>query len=341
MPFATHEMTIDAESPFLGGRIDRCVQSLVGVSRSQITGMFDHECVFVNGVLELSPARRLEPGHRVRVRYELNRRYSPKPHRRKVHRGFSIVHEDTGVIVVEKSAELLTVPTDANEPHTLVDRVNEYVKYEGHGRGAFVVHRLDRGVSGLLVFGKTQELAKHLQRQFAQRKPEREYRALVAGIVAEDEGEFCSRLATSKNLNRYSTKKEGEGELAITHFQVLERLRDVTLLTARLETGRRNQIRVHLAEAGHPVLGDTRYKADIAAHQEWPYRRMALHAAMLAFHHPVTDEPLRFSSEIPREMTKVLNKQRESRQLRERRSERGARAKSSGPPKRERRPRKK
>ena len=307
LPFLTREIVIDANTALLNGRIDRCVQELAGGSRSHVTGLFDHDCVTLNGQLEINPGRILCVGDHVQVRFEENRRYAPRrrPEQQR-HRGFSIVFEDRHLVVVDKSADLLTVPTDGREPHTLMYRVNEHVRREGRGRGAFVVHRLDRGVSGLLVFGKTKDDARLLQEQFRQRKPERQYDALVAGIIEQDRGEFRSYLATGKNLTRYSTDDEDDGQLAVTHYQVTERLPDLTHVTVQLETGRRNQIRVHFAEAQHPVLGDQRYRSDLWKEIRWQHKRFAMHASTLGFNHPISSEPLLFTSPLPNEMTNFM-----------------------------------
>jgi 23S rRNA pseudouridine1911/1915/1917 synthase len=168
------------------------------------------------------------------------------------------------------------------------------------------VHRLDRGVSGLLVFGKTQEITRAIKDQFALNKPEREYVAIAAGALEAAHGTFQSLLATDKDLNRFSTDDEEIGQLAITHFRVIARLNGATLVQVRLETGRRNQFRVHFAEAGHPVLGDPRYEPELAAHPRWHHQRLALHARLLGFEHPVTQEPLKFESPLPAEMERFL-----------------------------------
>src|SRR5262249_52015609 len=159
----------------------------------------------------------------------------------------------------------------------------EYVRHVGKARGAYSVHRLDRGVSGLLVFGKTPEIVRQLKDQFAASKPEREYVAIVAGQMRQQHGTFESLLATDKDLTRFSTDDETIGQLAITTFRVVKMLGAATLVQVRLETGRRNQIRVHFAEAGHPVLGDPRYEPERAAHRRWPHKRLALHARLLGF----------------------------------------------------------
>jgi 23S rRNA pseudouridine1911/1915/1917 synthase len=309
MPIVTRETVVDAASPYVGGRIDRLVQELAGGTRSHVTGLFDHDCVTCNGKPLRETAWRLAAGDRVAVRYEAGRRYSPRP-RPRPHRGFVVVYEDGELIVVDKAPELLTVPTDRGERYTLAERVHEYVRRVRGGRGAFPVHRLDRGVSGLLVFAKTKPLADRLRDQFAARKPARRYVAIVAGRLAAAKGEFRSYLATDKSLNRYSTDDRAVGQYAVTHYRVLEYLADTTLVEVRLETGRRNQIRVHFAEAGHPVLGDPRYRPDAARHRDWPYERIALHAQTLGFDHPLTGAPLRFDSRLPVEMMRFINRSR-------------------------------
>jgi 23S rRNA pseudouridine1911/1915/1917 synthase len=302
MPRARKSATVAADSPLLGQRIDHLVQQLVGLSRSQIVGLFDHGCVTLNGALCTQPGQKLIAGDVVEISYDSHQRYHPRPKPRK-YLGFEIVYEDKHLIVVHKPAELLTVPTVRQETNTLQHKVEEYVRHVSKGRGAFTVHRLDRGVSGLLVFSKSQDVMRQLKDQFALNKPEREYVALVAGAMPQQQGTFESLLATDRDLNRFSTEDEAIGQRAVTHFRVISQLADATLLQVRLETGRRNQIRVHFAEAGHPVLGDPRYRPDLATtHHRWPHERLALHARLLGFEHPATGQELRFESPLPREM---------------------------------------
>ena len=168
------------------------------------------------------------------------------------------------------------------------------------------MHRLDRGVSGLLVFGKSQIMADRLRDQFASRKPERLYNAIVAGKMKQTQGEFRSYLTTAKSLTRYSTNDPSAGELAVTHYQVLEYLADTTLVEVQLETGRRNQIRVHFSEAGHPVLGDPRYSPEEAQHAHWPHERIALHARTLGIANPETGVAMKFDLPLPPEMARFI-----------------------------------
>lgn len=305
MPFATKELVLAENAPEIGARIDRAVQTLTGLPRSQVLGLFDHDCVTLNGEVCHEAGLKLVAGYQIAVRWDTHRKYHPKP-RPRGPLGFEVVFEDKHLIVVNKPPHLLTVPTDHGETNTLVDKVSTYVRHIGKGRGAFVCHRLDRGVSGLLVFGKTQQVSDQIRDQFEARKPQRRYVALVAGLVKPAEGTFRTHLATAQNLTRYSTEDEDVGQLAITHYRVVRHVIDTTLVEVWLETGRRNQIRVHFSEAGHPVLGDERYRPEDARHPAWPYERLALHAWTLGFDHPVTGEPLAFQTQLPHEFNAFL-----------------------------------
>ena len=296
--------------PELAGRVDRVVQQLCGCSRAQARGLVDHGCVAVDGSPVQAAAEPVGPGAEVVVRFEPTTRYRPKP-RARGHRGFRLVFEDDHLIVVDKSAALLTVPTQRGETNTLLDAVWRHVSRDKRrALKPAVVHRLDRGTSGLLVFGKSGGIAAALQEQLRLHKPQREYRALVARGIHVDQGTFRSRLSTGANLDRYSLAQQEGGQEAVTHFRVAERLRGATLVDVRLETGRRHQIRVHFAEAGHPVLADPRYRPERARHPAWAARRLALHAALLAFNHPKTGAELRFESPLPDEFERFLRRTR-------------------------------
>jgi 23S rRNA pseudouridine1911/1915/1917 synthase len=306
MPIVETSLSVTVDSPWIESRVDRLVQQWTAGSRSQVMGLFDHRCVSINGAVTMEPGRRLAVGDHVAIRYDNSRRYHPIPPA--AHRsGVSVIYEDRNVIVVLKPAELLSVPTRRGERNTLVDRVHDYVRKVSGGRGAFIVQRLDRGVSGLMVFGKSLAMADRLRDQFEARKPERKYVAIVAGQMTPHEGVFESYLATDKSLNRYSTTDEEVGQLAITHFCCREFYDGATMVDVWLETGRRNQIRVHFAEAGYPLLGDPRYRPELARHRLWSYQRIALHAATLAFNDPITGETRRFQSPLPPEMVSFVS----------------------------------
>ena len=302
MPFDTKTLAVTAGTPSELRKLDRAVQSLTALSRQQILGLFHHQCVKLNGRACEQPWQRLSVGDTVEVRYDPHQRYRPRQTRPR-QLGFDLQFEDDHLIVVNKPASWLTVPTARREPHTLIQRVSEYLTQANRRRRVRVqaVQRLDRGVSGVLVFAKTDGAARGLRAQFQQHKPERQYVAIVAGGIGPDAGAFRSHLAPSKALRRDSPADEADGELAITHYRVERRLADSTLVRVWLETGRRNQIRVHFAEAKHPVLGDARYASDRAQHPRWRTKRLALHAAVLVFQHPVTGATCRFETSLPAE----------------------------------------
>ena len=295
MPIQTRDHEVKAEE---AGRVDKLVATLVSMSRGQVRGLIAAGGVQLNGRACADPGEPVAAGDRLTVRFDPSRRYHEPPPPRATH-GFTVVYQDEHLVVVNKEAGLLTVPTDRGDRNTLVDRLNAHLK-RGQVRGPTVgvVHRLDRDTSGLLVFARRPEIATRLIRQFAEHHPDRQYVALAAGRIVRDRDTIRSYLSTDRALNQRSGP---EGDLAVTHYEVQRRYRDVTAVAVRLETGQRNQIRVHLAELGHPVLGDVRYRPDLASHPAWPYPRLALHARSLGFAHPVHGRPLVFEAELPRE----------------------------------------
>lgn len=301
MPLVNQQTVVAAAD---AGRVDRVVAKLTGRSRAQVRGLIQNQCVTINGTACTSDFDRVEAGDTVVVRHDPGQNYPDKPVL-SVRAPFRILFEDDYLLVVEKAAHLLTVPTPKREKDTLVHHLQTYVsRGRKHLGRVEIVHRLDRGVSGVLVFAKNKIVAETLRDQFAAAKPERAYIALVAGRMAADRGTFDKPLVTDEHtIQRRCATQPGVGERAVTHYVVEKRYSRATRVRVRLETGRRNQIRVHFADAGHPVLGDPRYEPDLARHPRWPHRRMALHAATLAFAHPVTGAPLRFEAPEPREFT--------------------------------------
>ena len=294
MPKERRNATVDQDTP----RVDHVVQSLTGASRAVVRGMFDHGCVTVDGAPCAEAGLPAARGAVVEVVFDPRQHYRERPAIRP-NRAFRVAFEDSYLVVVEKNAGILTVPTVRRERDTLVNAVAAHFSRGRVPQVAYVVHRLDRDTSGLLVFARSDAICQALKQQFADRKPEREYAALVAGHVTDAKGTFRSYLATDEDLDEVSSDDPGEGRLAVTHFDVVERVRGATFVSVHLETGRRNQIRVHFADAGHPVLGDTRYSPERARHPAWREPRLALHAKTLGFVHPVTGRPVRITTELP------------------------------------------
>lgn len=205
--------------------------------------------------------------------------------------GLRLVHEDEDLLVVDKPAGLLTIATERERVRTAYRMVWDYLAASRPPRRPFVVHRLDRETSGLVVFAKSPAAKQALQAQFESRAAERVYVALVEGVVAAEDGVLRSRLVQDRSLR---VRAAPAGKEAVTRFRVLRRRGERTLLEVALETGRRRQIRVQLAELGHPIVGD-------AAHGGRASRRLCLHATRLAFIHPRTRAPVSFRSAAPRD----------------------------------------
>lgn len=191
-----------------------------------------------------------------------------------------LIHEDADLLVIDKPPGLLTIADLSERERTAYRLLRDWMEGRDAGR-IFIVHRLDRETSGLLVVARTNKAKEVLQEQFRLRRPERRYVARVEGAVREDSGTLASRLAEDRSLRVRPTRDARQGREAITRYRVLEREADTTLLELTLETGRRGQIRAQLAALGHPIVGDRAYGS------RWnPLRRVCLHATRLGFTHP-------------------------------------------------------
>jgi 23S rRNA pseudouridine1911/1915/1917 synthase len=212
-----------------------------------------------------------------------------------------LVFEDAQILVVDKPPGLLTIATERERERTAYRLLAEYVGAHGGGPAStrpgaprlFIVHRLDRDTSGLLVFAKSAGVKRGLQAQFEARSVERRYVAVVEGAVRDPLGTLRTQLRENRSLRVRRTRGRGEGREAITNYRVLQRSATTTLLELSLVTGRRGQIRAQLAELGHPILGDPAYGA-----RHDPARRLCLHATRLAFTHP-SGHRVVFESQAP------------------------------------------
>jgi len=209
-------------------------------------------------------------------------------------RGLAILYEDRDILVVDKPSGLLTVGTEREKARTAYFALTEYVR-KGDARSRnriFIVHRLDRETSGVLVFAKNEEAKFRLQRGWDETR--KRYLAVVHGKCEKRSETITTYLTENSAYGVYSTADTKKGKWSQTAYTVLKETKDLTLLDIELLTGRKHQIRVHLADRGHPVVGDKRYGRANTAH-----RRLALHARSLSFRHPVSGEELTFEAQAP------------------------------------------
>ncbi len=223
------------------------------------------------------------------------------PNSRFLPKGLSILHEDRDILVVDKPSGLLTVATDSEKIKTAFVSLTDYIRKGSTSsrKRIYVVHRLDRDTSGILVFAKSEEVKDKLQSGW--QNIEKKYVAVVHGHFKEPSGVITSYLAENKAQVVYSVKDITLGKLSHTSYRVLKETKNYSLVEVDLLTGRKNQIRVHFAEEKHPIVGDTKYGEDRKS-----YPRMALHARSISFEHPFHGKKMFFETEIPSFLTGLV-----------------------------------
>jgi 23S rRNA pseudouridine1911/1915/1917 synthase len=219
--------------------------------------------------------------------------------------GLRILFEDDIILVVDKPSGLLSVATDEEKEKTAHQVLINYVKVRNSDARVYVVHRLDKDTSGVMMFAKTEEIQQSLQNSWTDVVQDRVYVTVVEGTVRETSGTIQKWIKESKTKTMFVTKP-GDGVKAVTHYQVLKSNAEYSLLQVELDTGRKNQIRVHMQSLGHPIIGDRRYGST-----KNPLRRLGLHARVLSFRHPVTQEIMKFETAIPTAFRKLFPSQTE------------------------------
>lgn len=278
---------------------------ITGISWSRARGLCQGGLVAVDGRLATDPAQRLAAGQKLEV---VLKAAAPRPEPRLA----TMVYEDTHLVVVDKPAGVSSVPYERGERGTALDQVRARWRRQGRpSRPLFVVHRIDKETSGLLVFAKTKTAERALARLFRAHAVERTYICVAHGAVRTRRIE--TRLVSDRGDGlRGSTLRPGQGRRAVTHLRIVERLPAATLCEARLETGKTHQIRVHLAEAGHPLVGERVYIRDFlkSGRLPFPSSRLLLHAATLAFAHPITGARVELESPLPTDFRVELERLR-------------------------------
>ena len=263
------------------------MKALDGISRNKAKAILAGGGVTVNGKNRSQHDFPLNPGDRV----EISKRKSGPTLQNKHVR---LVYEDAYIIVIEKGVGILSMAS-SHHAYSVKTVIDDYLRKSHQGATAHVVHRLDRDTSGLLVYAKTIEAEQILEHNWREIVTDRRYVALASGVMEQKKGTVQSYLKDNKAYITYSSPTDNGGKLAITHYRVLRSNDTHTLVELKLETGRKNQIRVHLQDLGHPVCGDIKY-----GNGDDPHHRLCLHAYRLCFYHPITGEPLKFETALPR-----------------------------------------
>ena len=256
-------------------------------SRTKIKATLQGRGIKVNGKTVSQFDFPLEPGMKVAVSKTKRNQQSFK------NRYVKIVYEDKWLIVIEKNVGILSMAA-GHSSLNVKSVLDDYFKKSHQKCTAHVVHRLDRDTSGLMVYAKDMETEQILEHNWHDIVYDRRYVAVVSGEMEKDEGTIENWLKDNKAYITYSSPVDNGGKMAITHYHVLDRTTDHSLVEFKLETGRKNQIRVHAADMGHPVCGDTKY-----GNGDDPLHRLCLHAWLLCFTHPVTGEPMEFDTIVP------------------------------------------
>lgn len=256
--------------------------------RNSVKSILARGQVLVNDQVVTAYNCPLEPGHTVTIRMGRVEEKQPLI-------GVTIIHEDDDVIVVRKEAGLLSIASEQENELTAYRQLMVHVRGKDPNSRIFVVHRLDRDTSGVMLFAKSEKVQQQLQNTWQDSVKERSYVALVEGWVKKSEGTISSWLRESSTMKMYSSSRPNDGLHAVTHYKTIQTNKAYTLLEVSLETGRKNQIRVHMEDIGHPIVGDKKYgsKSRIIG-------RLGLHARVLAFIHPTTGKIMRFETDIPK-----------------------------------------
>lgn len=257
-------------------------------SKNNIKSLLKNECIYVNDKIVTKYNYIVDVGDIITIGKKINNNDF----------NLKIIYEDNDIIVIDKPSKILTISNDKEKEKTLYREVSNYLKREN--KKVFVIHRLDYDTSGIIMFAKNQKIQKLYQENWNKLAKKREYTAIVEEIT-NSHGHIESYLKMSRTLQVYSSKNN-DGLLAITDYERIKYNDKYSLLKIHISTGRRNQIRCHMADIKHPILGDSRYQSKTN-----PLNRLALHANRLEIINPLTNKLMIFNSELPSEFINIFN----------------------------------
>ena len=284
------DYTVDVDMPLM----EFLMKAMAGASRTKVKEVLTQRMVYVDKKITTQYNYPLVKGQLVQI---IKRRNIYELHNPFV----SVVYEDMFLIVVEKQVGIVTSEPRGSRMNSVKKILNEYVKHKSHSFSVHTVHRLDRETSGLLLFAKNREVQQQFIDNWHDIVTDRRYAAVVEGNVEKNANTIVSWLTEGKNFTMESSPVDNGGQQAITNYAVRKRNDKYTLMDLKLDTGRKNQIRVHMHDIGHPVVGDTKYGST-----EDPVGRILLHAYKLEFTHPVTREHLKLEIPLPAEFKQLI-----------------------------------
>ena len=274
--------------------IEFIMEKMYGISRNRAKALITNRVVIVNNAITTHPLTELKAGQVVQIDRS-KRKMSFHSNE------LDIVYEDPYLLIIDKHPGLLSMSNNSRQ-QTVQTVLNHYLEKGGGRNTLHLVHRLDRDTSGLMVYAKDVQTQQSLINGWQQLVTDRRYIALVEGELENSRGRIQSWLTEDKRFITHSSPVDNGGKLAVTHYEVMASLNGYSLVECELETGRKNQIRVHMADLGHPIVGDHKYGSE-----NDPIRRLGLHAYMLCFVHPVTGKHMRFETPVPALFEKCLN----------------------------------
>ena len=274
--------------------IEFVMEKMYGISRNRAKALITNRVVLVNNAITTHPLTELKAGQVVQIDRS-KRKMSFHSNE------LDIVYEDPYLLIIDKHPGLLSMSNNSRQ-QTVQTVLNRYLEKGGGRNTSHLVHRLDRDTSGLMVYAKDVQTQQSLINGWQQLVTDRRYIALVEGELENSRGRIQSWLTEDKRFITHSSLVDNGGKLAVTHYEVVASSNGYSLVECELETGRKNQIRVHMADLGHPVVGDHKYGSE-----NDPIRRLGLHAYMLCFVHPVTGKHMRFETPVPALFEKCLN----------------------------------
>ena len=271
------------------------IANLPNKKRKLIKAVLRDRQVLVDGEIITQFDHPLHPGQRIEVQWE-------KLVQGKHPRELNIIYIDEDIVIINKPAGLLTIATNKDESKTAYAMLFNYLKAENPENKLFIIHRLDRETSGLLMFARNEQSKSAIQETWNSAISKRTYVGVVEGEVKPGQGTVTSWLTESKAFIVYSSQNQNAGRKAVTHYKTIKNSSSYSLLQINLETSIKHQIRVHMQDIQHPIVGDKKYGSTSN-----PINRMGLHAKVLEFNHPTTGKPYRFDTGVPSRFLKLVN----------------------------------